>query len=276
MALWKAKNPPPEFGRKGISLLFQLIPVAVGQLGSAVGQPCSRLPSKPVGQIAVLSLASSPGLLVRPAGMKLSPPGLLNPSLPHPSLIPCLPLLPHHLLRGSPSPLCAQALLGAPPWLYSAEGPTLPLPSWTLHPVAFTRIPLRCPLHAEHQCAVLEHRQDPRGGCCYLGEMHGPMVPWSPSGMLHPPSHGAARASSSTRSSSVLPSPKCLPKPFHRGPWLASWQGHPGSACAGSRECRPALCWDKQKWSGRGTSAANSSFLFPALCCLPAIFACKQ
>lgn len=93
----------------------------------------------------VLSLASSPGLLVGPAGMKLSPLVLLNPSLPPPSLSHPTPYpevpQPSRLL--SVSRVC----WWVPPGLSSARGSTLP----SRIPFIGIRIPLqngatpRCP-----------------------------------------------------------------------------------------------------------------------------------
>lgn len=72
----------------------------------------------------VLSLASSPGLLVGPAGMKLSPPVLLNPSLPppflsHPTPFPEVPQ----------APLCVQSLLGGAAWAFFCQGVNAPFPN---------------------------------------------------------------------------------------------------------------------------------------------------
>lgn len=72
----------------------------------------------------VLSLASSPGLLVGPAGMKLSPPVLLNPSLPPPSLSHPTPF--PEVPQASRLLSVSRACWGVPPGLSSARGSTLP------------------------------------------------------------------------------------------------------------------------------------------------------
>lgn len=91
-------------------------------------------------------------------------------------------------------------------------------------PLPLQATPHDVPSLAEHQCAAgtgAEMGPTGWGGCCYLGEMHVPTcmgVAVTPSRMLHPPSCGAARASSSTGSSFfILPSPRSLPKPFLPG-----------------------------------------------------------
>lgn len=72
----------------------------------------------------VLSLASSPGLLVGPAGMKLSPLVLLNPSLPPPSLSHPTSFL--EVPQASRLLSVSRACWEVPPGLSSARGSMLP------------------------------------------------------------------------------------------------------------------------------------------------------
>lgn len=105
----------------------------------------------------------------------------------------------------------------------------------------------------------------------------------TPSWMFRPPSRGAAKRPPSldapSPSSPAQVPPGALPARPTAGAGRELWQGLRGAALAaraGSPGLLPGALLTKQKRLGRGASEANSSFLFPELCCLPAAFACKQ
>lgn len=159
-----------------------------------------------------------------------------------------------------------------------------------LHPIAFTSHPPRCPLLCRASVCSRNWSRDGTHGVGWLLLFRGDACPHV---------HGGGRDSLQDAPFTQLRShasilqhrelllhppqpqvpPKTLPPRPAAGTGRASWQGRPApglAASTGRLGKHPALCWAKQKRLGRGAKAANSSFLFPALYCLPAIFACKQ
>lgn len=204
--------------------------------------------------------------------MKLSPPGLLNPSLPpssfsHPTAFSGVPSSP-------PAPLYAQGLLGGSPPTNTSPCKVLAL-GFASH--CSYEPPPRCPIPAEHQRvtgARAEMGSMGWGGCCYFGACMDQGWPGLPLGCsIHPTMDQCEHPPALGDPSSSSPGPSRA----HGGDWPSVVAGTPSCWPHGRRwQSRPALCWAKQKRLGCDVSAANSSFLFPALCCLPAIFACKQ